>query len=116
MSNIPNCGIIGGGFVGSSIKKGFQHYTGVRIYDLNPEKSKDSLTALLKLVKRSFSSSEAEGPIKAVISAMCLSNALGTINSVAVIRTRMPIKIFRSRFVPIFTIFSINHFYVIFHL
>jgi len=40
MSNdAPTVGIIGGGFVGSSIAKGFQHYTNVKIYDLIPSKS-----------------------------------------------------------------------------
>lgn len=43
MSNLPSVGIIGGGFVGSSIAKGFQHYTDTKVYDLIPEKASASL-------------------------------------------------------------------------
>jgi UDPglucose 6-dehydrogenase len=42
MSSVPSIGIIGGGFVGSSIVKGFQHFTDVKVYDLMPEKSNAS--------------------------------------------------------------------------
>lgn len=40
--SLPTIGILGGGFVGSSIAKGFQHYTDTKVFDLVEERSNSS--------------------------------------------------------------------------
>jgi UDPglucose 6-dehydrogenase len=42
MSEVPTVGIIGGGFVGGSIAKGFQHYTDVKVFDLESDRANAS--------------------------------------------------------------------------
>lgn len=36
--SVPSLGIIGGGFVGGSVAKGFKHYTDVKVYDIDPSR------------------------------------------------------------------------------
>ncbi len=48
MAHVPSVGIIGAGFVGGSLAKGFAHYTSVKVYDIDSSKCNSTYKNVIK--------------------------------------------------------------------
>lgn len=95
-NKLPSIGVLGNGFVGTAICQAFNHYTAVKVYDINPLKAVhdyfdviDSDILFLALPTPMLPNGQTD--ISIVKNALSiLNNALNTINKPVVIKSTIP--------------------------